>query len=221
MKKSLFVIIPVIAAALIIIPARQGHSFDFERYERIPPPQLCPVIINEVMFNPDGDDSSGEFIELYNTSEDEYVDISGWEISDSSGDTPDTLSTTTWLGTGGYEIPPNGFAIIVDQEGISDYSDFIQEYACPDSFIVMKVDDSSIAGGLNNGVETITIETDYWEYHISPFVACPSDDYATLELSYEHYWEGESLELDRYDDESWIQSPDPNGSTPAVVNSWE
>lgn len=53
------------------------------------------VVINEVMFDPEGSDTGGEWIELYNASEKE-VDISGWEIY------PDGI---------GYITIPNGFSI--------------------------------------------------------------------------------------------------------------
>jgi hypothetical protein len=45
--------------------------------------------------------------------------------------------------------------------------------------------------------------------------------YTTLTYEYNSYIEGESFERDRYDTETWIQSPDPNGCTPGVINSWE
>lgn len=53
------------------------------------------VIINEVMFDPEGSDTGGEWIELYNGSSGQ-VDISGWEIY------PDGI---------GYITIPNGFSI--------------------------------------------------------------------------------------------------------------
>lgn len=53
------------------------------------------VVINEVMFDPEGSDTAGEWIELYNGSN-EQVDISGWEIY------PDGI---------GYITIPNGFSI--------------------------------------------------------------------------------------------------------------
>lgn len=53
------------------------------------------VVINEVMFDPEGSDTGGEWIELYNGSN-EQVDISGWEIY------PDGI---------GYITVPNGFSI--------------------------------------------------------------------------------------------------------------
>ena len=217
MKKSLFCIIPVVLLVVTMVPDLSAQPF-----ERYPIFRSCPVIINEVMFNPNGSDDDGEFIELYNTSDTETVDISGWTVSDNSGYTADSLYSVYSIGAGGYEIPPNGFAIIVDSDGYDDYEDFLTEYANPDSFIVVEVDDAAIAGGLDNGAEEITIDTDYRTGHIFDMASGTFRTvYATLELSYEHYWEGESLELDRYDDESWIQSPDPNGSTPGIVNSWE
>lgn len=53
------------------------------------------VVINEVMFNPAGDDTAGEWVELYNSS-DQDADVSGWQLY------PD--------GTG-YGTIPNGFLI--------------------------------------------------------------------------------------------------------------
>lgn len=53
------------------------------------------VVINEVMFDPEGSDTGGEWIELYNGSN-EQVDISGWELY------PDGI---------GYIMIPNGFLI--------------------------------------------------------------------------------------------------------------
>ncbi|MEK9195173.1 MAG: lamin tail domain-containing protein [Patescibacteria group bacterium] len=53
------------------------------------------VVINEVMFDPEGSDTGVEWIELYNGSN-EQVDISGWEIY------PDGI---------GYIVIPNGFLI--------------------------------------------------------------------------------------------------------------
>ena len=53
------------------------------------------VVINEVMFDPAGGDTGGEWVELFNTG-DEDADVSGWEIY------PD--------GTG-YVTIPNGFSI--------------------------------------------------------------------------------------------------------------
>lgn len=53
------------------------------------------VVINEVMFNPTGDDTGNEWVELYNGSN-EQVDISGWELY------PDGI---------GYVTIPNGFLI--------------------------------------------------------------------------------------------------------------
>ena len=108
----------------------------------------------------------------------------------------------------------------MDRNDISNYADLLEEYAWSESYIVLYVDDYSIAGGLNNGGdETITIQTDYETVpsQLSPFVTT----YKTLTYEYNSYIEEESFERDRYDTETWIQSPDPNGCTIAVINSWE
>jgi lamin tail-like protein len=217
MRIYISIMIAVVLAGLIAAPALQAQPYERPVLLNVHP---CPVIINEVMFNPDGSDTTGEFIELYNTSSDEYVDLRNWTVSDLSGDTPDTLSSTGSYGAGGYEIPPKGFAIIVDQQGISDYADLLEDYAFSETYIVLYVDDNAIAGGLDNGGdETITIETDYETVmsQMSHYITA----YKTLTYEYNSYIEGESFERDRYDTESWIQSPDPNGCTIAVINSWE
>ena len=57
------------------------HCVDFDVNAEIPSTQTSQpaIIINEIMYNPIGGDSD-EFIELYNPSETESVDMSGWQL---------------------------------------------------------------------------------------------------------------------------------------------
>jgi hypothetical protein len=45
---------------------------------------LAQIVLSEIMFNPAGNERYDEFIELYNTSEIESVDLAAWLLSDSS-----------------------------------------------------------------------------------------------------------------------------------------
>lgn len=63
-----------------------------------------PVIINEFLPNPAGDDSAGEFIELYNPSDNE-ADLSGWQLDDApAGSGAYTLSAGTIVGAHAYVV---------------------------------------------------------------------------------------------------------------------
>ncbi|HUW24244.1 MAG TPA: lamin tail domain-containing protein [Patescibacteria group bacterium] len=70
----------------------------------VPPPEPTPVVngvvLNEILPNPEGDDSqhelAGEWVELYNNG-DTAVDVSGWYIRDAASHTK-TVSTLTTLG---------------------------------------------------------------------------------------------------------------------------
>ena len=73
-------------------------------FEPDPENDEYPVIINEVCYTSDTLLPGGDWIELYNYS-DQYVDISGWIIEDS-----DTLHS--YEISSGTILPPNGFYVI-------------------------------------------------------------------------------------------------------------
>jgi spore coat protein CotH len=65
------------------LTVRRTHLFVTHRVAgEIPEAQTPqpPIVINEIMYNPAGGDND-EFIELYNPSATEYVDMSGWQLS--------------------------------------------------------------------------------------------------------------------------------------------
>ena len=43
------------------------------------------IIFTEIMFNVQGSDYHDEYVELYNLSETEVIDLTGWSFSDSTG----------------------------------------------------------------------------------------------------------------------------------------
>lgn len=175
----------------------------------------CPVRLNEIMVNPgSGTDDGEEFIELWNSSSTTDVDITGWTLTD--GEDTDSIVDYTGshdAGVSGLVIPANGFALIVEGDYNGAYDDFIEAYACPDSFIMVKVNDNEIGNILADSGDDITINTT-WP---SPFIG---GGYCHLTYSWSSATEGVSIERDRYDSSVWMDSPDPNGSTPCVVNSY-
>jgi hypothetical protein len=177
-------------------------------------PFFCTVKINEVMVNPgSGTDDGKEFIELWNTGSRD-VDITGWTLTD--GEDADSIVDYTGaydLGLSGLVIPPGGFALIVEGDYAGTYNDFIEDYACPDSFIMVKVNDNEIGNILADSGDDITITTT-WP---SPLIG---GGYTRLTYSWGSTTEGDSIERDRYDSSVWMDSPDPNGSTPCVINSY-
>jgi hypothetical protein len=91
------------------IPDGEGEfisSFSTTKGARNPDPQIFSdgVIISEFLPNPVGDDEAGEWIELWNGSED-TVDISGWKIQDASGSSY-IFSQGTFLVSQEYKIFP-------------------------------------------------------------------------------------------------------------------
>lgn len=74
------------------------------------------IVINEVLYDPDGDgrNADGEWVELYNPSDDR-VDFSGWTIADNRGS--DVLPELT--------VGPGGFAILAASDRfVSTYPDY-------------------------------------------------------------------------------------------------
>ncbi len=77
------------------------------------------IIINEIMYNPDGTDTGREWIELYN-NENFDVDINEWRLFENDVNHGLTVSQ------GEFVIPSNEYAVIADNADIFllDYPDF-------------------------------------------------------------------------------------------------
>ncbi len=117
------------------------------------PPVRAQVVLNEVMYNPEGDDDTAEYVELYNISA-FTVDLEGWRLADGAGadsllPAPDDTA---------YTLPPGGYALILDpdywREGDGRYDDRI-----PPGVLLLTVPDASLGGnGLANAVaETVRL----------------------------------------------------------------
>ena len=79
MKKRLFVFLAISLACLgwfRTAAAGCEEGGDVAEYSHA-------IVINELLPDPDGDDETGEFIELKNTGS-ETVDVSGWKLTDNT-----------------------------------------------------------------------------------------------------------------------------------------
>jgi hypothetical protein len=73
------------------------------------------VVVNEFMSNPVGADTTGEWIELYNPT-DQPINLNGWTIENKNGP---TCSSGTTKGLDGKTIPAHGFLVL---QKVTDFS---------------------------------------------------------------------------------------------------
>ncbi len=122
-----------------LIP-RRTHLFTTHRVENeIPVAQTTAptVVINEIMYNPVSDDSDDEFLELYNPSFSESVDLSGWTLEDG----------IDFIFPSGSVILPRGYLLVV-----GDDAQFRDTYGSG-LFVA-----AQYSGGLSNGGENIVLK---------------------------------------------------------------
>ncbi len=152
------------------------------------------------MYDLDGTDSPNEFVEIFNPSETDSLNMDGWTIRDRS-------STDALIDSGfGLKIPPLSYGLIM--EGDYSFETGIYNSIIPENTILIKVDDSSIGNGLSVSdslyLQDSTgqiMETVGWE-------DWAQDGFALERLRY-HLGNNPS---------NWAQSLDSLG-TPGLVNS--
>jgi len=88
-------------------PGEVNSIFNIPDYEH------NSVVVNEIMFDPDIDNS--EYIEFFNTSDDS-INIGGWTVSDEKGNTYKLFSTSFYL------LPQSYFLLIADSVMIAKYN---------------------------------------------------------------------------------------------------
>jgi hypothetical protein len=158
------------------------------------------ILITEIMYDLDGTDSPNEFVEIFNPSETDSLNMDGWTIRDRS-------STDALIDSGfGLKIPPLSYGLIM--EGDYSFETGIYNSIIPENTILIKVDDSSIGNGLSVSdslyLQDSTgqiMETIGWE-------DWAQDGFALERLRY-HLGNNPS---------NWAQSLDSLG-TPGLVNS--
>ena len=93
------------------------------------------------MYDLDGSDSPNEFVEIFNPSETDSLNMEGWTIRDRS-------STDALIDSGfGLKIPPLSYGLIM--EGDYPILSGVYNLIIPENTILIKVDDSSIGNGLS------------------------------------------------------------------------
>jgi len=109
------------------------------------------VILNEVMFDPDGSEHMDEFVEILNLSETDSVDLTGWRVGDGSGED-------------GIVDAGEGVVLLPGQYGVVFDADYfgrstLYDYLIPDEALVLTVDGSTLgSGGLSNSTaETVML----------------------------------------------------------------
>jgi len=106
---------------------------------------VCQIVLSEIMFDPSGSEYYTEFIEIYNCSVTDTIDLTGWAISDSAE--RDFLLPESE----NMRLAPGRFGLILDSgyRGNSQiYDDLI-----PDSALILIIDDSAFGSqGLSNSV---------------------------------------------------------------------
>ncbi len=88
------------------------------------------VIFSEIMFNPVTTFSNNEFIELFNTSYTDTMNLSGWKIRYATS-TPDNISNAGF----GLKLAPRQFAVIFE-------ADYTGGYTVPAKSLVLKIHDN-------------------------------------------------------------------------------
>ena len=123
---------------------------------------VSPIVLSEVMFDPAGSEFYDEFVEVFNTSETESVDLMGWTIGDGSED--DAIVSNG----GGTVLGPRRFGLILD----SGYLEQSTRYdPLPEDVLVLTIDDGAFGkSGWANGTPEPVILRDAWGDTVSTYV---------------------------------------------------
>ena len=105
------------------------------------------IILSEIMFKPQPGDN--EFIELYNISENEKVDLSGYKIKYQTSN-PDSIVSAG----SGTILYPKSFAVIL--QGKYDTANGIYKDIVPSNALILKIYDNSFgSSGMSNSSDRI------------------------------------------------------------------
>ncbi len=112
------------------------------------------VILSEIMYDVPGSDAHDEFIELFNISYTDTVDLSNWSISDSLA-----VDELTDYGFG-MMIFPRQYAVILDGSYHGNSSTY--DHIIPETALKITIDDNALgSGGLtNSSAKTIELIND-------------------------------------------------------------
>lgn len=107
------------------------------------------IQINEIMYHPTQPDSTNEWIELYNPTQD-TIDLTGWTIADHTE--TDTITPDPTHGTGTAILPPNTYALLTDLD-----TTVYDIMTIPETALRLSVDDKTIGNGLGNTKDSLAL----------------------------------------------------------------
>lgn len=110
------------------------------------------VVLNEVMYNPAGDEQYDEFVEVFNTSETEAVDLAGWKIGE-----PKELDPIVSTGQG-LVLQPRQFGLILDPGYVVNHLSHSYD-PLPWRALLLTTGDTDIGGGFSNSTpDTVMLQ---------------------------------------------------------------
>jgi uncharacterized repeat protein (TIGR01451 family) len=161
------------------------------------------IVLSEIMFDPSGSEYYDEFIEIYNTSATDSIDLTGWQISDGSG--TDLIIAFE----NGSKLGPQQFALMLDPGYFQNSTQY--ENQIPEQALVLTIDNNTFgSSGLSNSSSEPVI-----------LISHNGETKATYlySLDNEPGFSDEKIDLLAGDDsENWENSKTLNG-TPGFLNS--
>lgn len=117
----------------------------------LPLQMQAAIVLSEIMFDPEGEEASDEFLELYNDAA-LPVQLTGWTISDGEG-------TDTLISAGqGLIVAPRQYVLVLDSDYIADGSVTYDGLVPEDALIVTISTNTFCSRGFSNSSsETITL----------------------------------------------------------------
>lgn len=110
------------------------------------------IIINEIMYDPHEDDTTHEWIELYNPTNITF-NLTGWSMTDNYA--TDTLHPYNITNNGSMELLPQSYSIITDRDTL-----LYMNLTHITDILLLTVDDLSIGNGLGNTYDSIQLIND-------------------------------------------------------------
>jgi hypothetical protein len=160
------------------------------------------ININEIMFNPQT--GHNEFVEVYNASESDSVDLNNFKFKYYSSQP--NIITSTGLGT---VLPPKSYAVIL--EGDYDFTNGIYNSIIPKSALILKIEENSFgSSGMAN-----TIDRPVWLLNSSDDTL---DAYIYSANNDKGFSDEKILDIGDSSKSNWKNSLHLNG-TPGFLNS--
>jgi hypothetical protein len=161
------------------------------------------ITFSEIMFDVSTNEYHDEFVELFNLSQTDSIDITSWQFSDSSG------SDVILPLRGGAKIPPRSFAVILD----GSYSGNSTSYdsIIPDTVLLLTISDNSFGkNGLSNSQPELLSIVDRAGDTLSTYRYSPGNIPG---------FSDEKMILDGENDKSNWSDSKTEGGTPGFTNS--